>query len=158
MAEESRNVFISHIHEDDEGLKRFKDLLQRKDFQIRDSSISSGTPNDASNEDYIKGDILAPRIQWAGTLVVYISPETRESPWVDWEIKYAHRLGKRIVGIWAHGENECDVPDALDQFADAVVGWDGNRIVDAITGEINDWTSPSGEPRTPRAIARYSCR
>ena len=27
MADDTRNVFISHIHEDDEGLTRIKDLV-----------------------------------------------------------------------------------------------------------------------------------
>lgn len=157
MAEETRNVFISHVHEDDDGLGKIKDLLGTKGFNIRDGSVNTEKPNNASDPDYIKSQILAPRIQWAGTLIVYISPQTRDSPWVDWEIEYAQKMGKRIVGVWAQGANECDVPDALDQYADAVVGWNSDRIIDAITGEINDWRTPSGESRPERPIKRYSC-
>ena len=29
MTQELRNVFISHVHEDDEGLPRLKDLVAR---------------------------------------------------------------------------------------------------------------------------------
>jgi hypothetical protein len=90
-------------------------------------------------------------------MVVYISPRTRDSPWVDWEIEYANKLGKRIVGVWAHGAAECDVPDALDKYADAVVGWNGDRIVDAIDGKVNDWQTSAGELRAARPLKRYSC-
>ena len=158
MAERTRNVFISHIHKDDAGLGNVKDLLSKKDFAIRDSSISADKPNDASNPDYIKSEILAPRIRWAGTMLVYITPETYNSPWVEWEIEYAHKHGTRIVGVWGQGDAECQVPDALDKYADAVVGWDSNRIIDAIEDRINDWTTQSGQPRGDRQIERFICR
>ena len=61
------------------------------------------------------------RTSWnAGTVVVLISPETRNSEWVDWEIEYAQQHDKRIVGIWTHGAAECDIPDALEKYADAM--------------------------------------
>lgn len=157
MVDEYRNVFISHVHEDDAGLAKLKDLLAAKGFNIRDGSINSEKPNDASDPGYIKSQILAPQINWAGTMIVYVSPKTRQSPWVDWEIEYAQKAGKRIVGVWAHGANECDIPDALDLYADAVVGWNADRVIDAITGAINDWNTPTGGPRTQRPIARYDC-
>lgn len=152
-----KNIFISHIHEDDEKLKLLKDLLKKSGFEVRDGSINSDKPNNASNPEYIKSSILAPHIRWARVLVVLISPETRNSEWVNWEIEYAEKEGKRIVGVWDHGAAECDVPDALDQYADAVVGWQGNRVKDAINGVINNWESPEGNPLPPRPIPRYSC-
>ncbi len=158
MPDEVRNVFISHIHEDDEGLDKLKELLANGGFEIRDASITSEKPNEASNPDYIKTEILTPRIRWASTLIVYITPETRDSPWVNWEIECAQKMEKRIVGVWARGANESNVPDALDAYADAVVGWNSDRIIDAITGQTNEWTTSSGAPRSPRPIVRYSCR
>ena len=158
MPDEIRNVFISHIHEDDEGLSKLKTLLADNGLDIRDASITSDRPNNASNEEYIKSQILAPRIRWAGVLIVYVSPETKESMYVNWEIEYAHKIGKRIVGVWAYGANNTDLPKALDEYADAVVGWNSGRIIDAISGQINDWTGPNGEPWPERAIRRYACR
>lgn len=158
MVEETKNVFISHVHEDDDGLGKLKGLLKDNGMVIRDYSISSDNPNNAHSEDYIKSQILAPRIQQSSVLIVYISPETKESEYVDWEIEYAEKLGnKRIVGVWADGENGCEVPDALKDYADAVVGWTGNRIIDAINGDIDDWENPDGTPPTPRQIKRYGC-
>ena len=157
MADDTKNVFISHIHEDDEGLGKFKDLLGSHGMTVRDYSINADNPNNAHSEDYIKSQILAPRIRQSSTLVVYISPQTKGSPWVDWEIEYAQKENKRIVGVWAHGERGCEVPDALGDYADAVVGWTGNRIIEAINGEIDTWENPDGTQSTPRQIARYSC-
>ncbi len=157
MADEVKNVFVSHVHEDDEGLVRLKELLDKNGIKIRDASIRSDNPNDATDPDYIKSKILAPGINWASVLIVLISPDTCESEWVEWEIEYAQKMGKRIVGIWDHGENECPIPDALDRYADAVVGWNGGKIIDAITGKYNEWRLPTGEMRPERPIKRYSC-
>lgn len=157
MADETCNIFISHIHEDDSRLQDLKDLLARNNCTARDSSINSTRPNNASNEDYIKQSILAPAIDWAGTLVVLISHGTHESDWVNWEIEYAAMHGKRIVGVWDNGALDADVPAKLDEYADAVVGWQGNRIIDAIFGRLDNWDTADGGTRAPRDIPRHNC-
>jgi hypothetical protein len=157
MADEVKNVFISHVHEDDDGLSKLKSLLKGGGLTIRDSSINSSNPNEAKSPEYIKSGVLAPQIQWAGTLLVYITPKTKESEWVNWEIEYAEKFGKRIVGIYAHGANECDVPEALEKYADDVRGWQSAGIIDAITGKTNEWHNSAGELRDPRPIKRFGC-
>lgn len=157
MSNTSSRVFISHIHEDDHLLADMKTLLGKNGFKALDSSINSSRPNNAKSEEYIKGEILAPRIKWSGTMIVLISPKTRNSEWVNWEIEYAQKAGKRIVGVWAHGASECNVPDALELYADAVIGWQGNRIKDAICGRINNWEASDGNLRSRRKIAHFGC-
>ena len=157
MAEDIKNVFISHVHEDDDGLGNLKDLLASKGMSIRDASIHSGKENNATSADYIKSQVLAPQIDWAGTFIVYVTPKTKGSEWVDWEIEYAAKQGKRIVGVWGHGDNNCEVPDALKEYADSVVGWNADRIIDAINGKNNSWENSDGSQCAPRPITRYSC-
>lgn len=157
MPDSRKHIFISHVHEDDHRLGPLKDLLNASGMDVRDGSIHSEKPNEASNPEYIKSAILAPRIQWASVLVVLISPETRNSDWVTWEIECAERMGKRIVGVWDHGEADCDMPDALDRYADAVVGWQGERVKDAIDGAINNRESSDFSPAPPRPTKRYTC-
>ena len=157
MPEDMRNVFISHVHEDDGGLANLKELVAKHGLICRDGSITTGKFNSATNEDYIKYQILAPRINWASVLVVYISPETKNSDYVNWEIEYAHKLGKRIIGVWERGESGCELPEALDRYGDAVVCWVGEKIIDAITGESNDSYKPDGSQYDYRLIKRFSC-
>lgn len=157
MADEVKNIFVSHVHEDDSGLQKLKDLAAKHGRELRDSSIDSTSPNNAKSPEYIKTQILAPQIQWAGTFVVYITPKTKDSEWVNWEIEYAQKLGKRIVGIWEHGHAECPLPEPLDKYADAIVGWNGSQILDAIDGKLDGWEKPDGSPVPARPIKRYGC-
>ncbi len=155
-----KNVFISHVHEDDELLPKLKELIANAGMDVRDGSITSDKPNEAQNEDYIKREILAPRIQWASTLVVLITPDTADSWWVNWEVDHAAEQGKNVVGVFAQGATDADIPEALQRCGDAaVVGWQGERVVDAINGNTRDWDKPdTGEPRSPEwSIKRYSC-
>lgn len=158
---DKKNVFISHVHEDDDLLPGLKDLIGRAGMEVRDGSINSDKPNEAQNEDYIKSSILAPRIQWASTLVVLITHDTAQSWWVNWEIKYAVEQGKNVVGVFAQGATDADVPEELRRCGDAaIVGWQGQRVVDAINGQLRDWDKPggSGEARSPEwPVTRYSC-
>ena len=158
MTDDTKNVFVSHVHEDDDGLGKLKDLLKANGMTIRDYSISSDNPNNAKSENYIKSQILGPRIQQCSTLVVYVSPETKDSEYVNWEIEYAQSKDKRIVGVWADSEKGCELPEALIKYADALVGWTGNRIIDAINGKINGCQNPDGSQFSPRDIERYSCQ
>ena len=155
-----KNVFISHVHEDDALLPQLKSLIERAGMVVRDASINSDKPNNAQNEDYIKREILAPRIQWASTLVVLITHDTAQSWWVNWEIKYAVEQGKNIVGVFAQGATDADIPEELRRYGDAaIVGWQGQRVVDAINEKITGWDDPkSGVARSPEwPVARYTC-
>lgn len=153
---DTKNVFISHVHEDDHGLDKIKTLLASKGIEVRDSSIHTGKFNDAKSPEYIKTQILAPAINWAGVFICYVSPKTKDSEWVNWEIEYAAKQGKRIVGVWEQGEKECDLPSALHEYADAMVGWNGDNIVDAINGK-DGWEKPDGAPCTPVKLKRHPC-
>ena len=154
---DTRNVFVSHIHEDEAHIEKLKTLLDGQNVAMRDSSITSQTPNKAKDPEYIKHRVIAPQIDWAGVVAVLVSPGMRDSAYVDFEIEYAQRQGKRIVGIWTHGAAESDVPDALEKYADTVVAWRGEAIKDAICGDRTGWEGSDGVPRAPLTITRYGC-
>ncbi len=153
---DTHNVFIAHRHEDDALLDDLKDLLKGRGVEIRDASITSDKPNTATNPDYIKQQKLAPGIRWAGKVIVIITPDTKNHQWVDWEIEYASKQDKPIIGVWAHGSAGCEVPEPLDRFADAIVGWNADRIVQALDGD-HPFEHPDGTPRGPQRIERHRC-
>jgi hypothetical protein len=155
-----KNVFISHIHEDDALLSDLKDLISRAGMDVRDYSITDEKPNAAKNEDYIKYQILAPQIDRCSTLVCLVSNNTVYSDYVNWEVKYAIEHDKRVVGVYVQGTSNADLPEELDKLGDAaIVGWQGQRVVDAINGDISDWDDPqTGQPRSPEwRLERHRC-
>lgn len=150
-------VFIPHVHEDDEHVGNMTALLAEHGYAVSDSSVTRDEPNRAKDPDYIKREILAPRIADSDVIVALVSPGMRESSYVEWEIEYAKQLGIRIVGVWTENATKDDVSETLGKAADAVVGWRAERIYGAINGEINNWEDPQGQIRPAQEIVHYNC-
>ncbi len=157
MANKIINAFISHITEEEGDIPRLKAMMERHGITARNYSITTDKFNNARNEEYIKGKILGPQIDQTSVLLTHIAPGTKESKWVNWEIEYAHKHGKRIVGVWQRGALGCELPEALGKYADAIVGWNGESIIDAINGDSNHWYNQDGTPFSYRKIKRHPC-
>ncbi len=160
MADEIKNIFVSHQHNDADKIEDFKRLIGNHGIDMHDSSIyENKLRNNATNEQYIKYELIKPQITWAGTLVVLIGKETAKSDYVNWEIKTAAEMGKRIIGVFLQGATEEDIPAELIEHGDNLVGWNGDKIVRAIDGEDMDWEKPDGTLREnkPLDLPRYTC-
>ncbi len=160
MSDESKNIFVSHQHNDADKIEAFKNLIGRHGIDMRDSSIyEKKLKNNAHNEQYIKQELIKPQMKWAGTVVVLIGKDTAKSDYVNWEIKTAGEMGKRIIGVYLQGAKEEDVPKELNEYGHYLVGWNGEKIVRAINGEEMEWEEPNGESRTSNAmgIEHYRC-
>ena len=98
-------------------------------------------------------------MSWASTVVVLVGKETHQRPWVDWEIKQANQLGKRIVGVYVRGGTEADVPPALNDYGTSLVNWNSDSIIDAIEGKVRPFEKPgSSDRREPvHAPSTSSC-
>lgn len=138
------NVFVSHYHEDEDNIGKMRELLG-SDYQIKNSSVTSDKFNRANNPDYIK-TLLRERIKWAKTLICLIGPHTHDSEWVDYEIRQAHKQGKMIVGVYVYGASDSDIPEALREYADAIVGWRKERIIEALTNQKSTFEKADGTP------------
>lgn len=149
MNNKPKNVFISHHGKDDAEVQRLKILINRHGYTLRNSSIDSTKPNNAESESYIKYTLLRPGINWASTVIVLIGEETHSRWWVNWEIEQAQKLGTRVVGVYINGlqQENPPLPEAFTNCANALVGWTGNNIIDAIEGEINNFQNPDGTPK-----------
>ncbi|PVY95455.1 TIR-like protein DUF1863 [Methylobacterium radiotolerans] len=88
-------------------------------------------------------------MSWSSTVIVLIGKNTHKRPWVDWEIRKAHELGKRIVGVFVRGGTEADVPPALEAYKHAQVNWNSDSIIDAIEGRESPFEDPDGGERQP---------
>jgi hypothetical protein len=150
MGDSARNVFISHYNRDEEHIGNLKKLIGDKEgVSLRNYSIDSNSPNNATNEEYIK-KLLREKIANTGTVVVLIGPKTHTRYWINWEIEIAKKLGKRIVGVYVHGASDSDVPENFENYGDALIGWQADKIIDAIDGFIDNMVTPEGEDRLPK--------
>ena len=152
---EIKNVFVSHYHEDEENITKLKDLLS-DDYCIKNYSVTTDKYNDAENEEYIKYEYLRPLINQSSVLICLIGPETHDSDWVDWEIREAEKLGKQIIGVYIQGAKDSDVPPALDELADSIVGWNTDSIERALNGE-RIFTNADGTFRASVSSGRVTC-
>jgi hypothetical protein len=159
-----RHVFISHHHADDEEVGRLTDLLTRRGYDIRNSSIRAKPANQQRLDKGLVKDetirrLLRMKISWASTVVVLIGKDTHTRPWVNWEIEQANRQGKRIVGVYVRGGTDADAPAAMEQYASSIVGWNSERVLAAIDGTDNPFELPDGTSRPPaHPGTRVVCR
>lgn len=149
-----RHVFISHHHADDAEVGKLTDLLSRRGYDIRNSSIRAKPANQRRiDRGEVKDEtirrLLRMKISWASTVVVLIGKDTHTRPWVNWEIEQANRQGKRIVGVYERGGTDADAPAALEQYASAIVGWNSASVIAAIDGTENPFELPDGSARPP---------
>ena len=157
--DKEKNVFISHFNQDDEHIQRLKDRLAERGYTIKNSSIDSTKSNNASNPEYIKR-LLRLRIQWAGTFICLIGPNTHTREWVDWEIEQAYKKGKKIIGVHIHGAGDAEIPNNLKLYGGTVLGWNSvDKIIDAIEGDLPPWENPDGTPKLPSFhLERIKCQ
>ncbi|WP_109316743.1 TIR domain-containing protein [Pseudovibrio ascidiaceicola] len=149
-----KHVFISHHHADDDHVSKLTSMMNRNGFELRNSSIRAKPANQKKLDQGLVSDntikrLLRMKMAWASTVIVLIGKDTHKRPWVDWEIKKAHELGKRIVGVYTRGGTENDVPEALDDYEDARVNWDSKSVMDAIEGKESVFEKPGGGTREP---------
>ena len=118
-----RNVFIS-FHVDDE---HYVDLLrhQAKDnqFGLRFRDYSVKEPFDERWKTQCKE-----RIAQTSALVCMIGSETANRKAVDWEIREAHRQGKKVIGVRVQRNANHPIPQALIDTDAEIVDWNLARI------------------------------
>lgn len=157
-----RHVFISHHHKDDAEVDKLSKLLNRKGYDIRNSSIRAKPANRERLEKGLVKDavirrLLKMKMAWSGTVIVLVGKDTHSRPWVNWEIEQAAKMGKRIVGVWAQGAQESDLSENLIKYRDAMVGWNSENIIGAIDGTDNSSKLPSGVEFPMQQISRARC-
>lgn len=144
------NIFISHQHEDATRIPNVIDMIEKKgNYEVRDSSIyEQKNPNKANNPDYIKS-LIRGQIDWAGTVIVLIGDKTKNSDYVDYEIKYAGKNDKRVIGVFLPGSSDNDIPEALKIHGSALCRMGSTSLNKA----LNDDTTFEDNLRAVRNIS-----
>lgn len=154
MPDKIKNVFVSHHHKDDASVDGLTDMLSGKGYQLRNSSIRVKPENQKRLDQNKVSDrtiarLLRMKMRWASQVIVVIGKETHERPWVNWEVKAAHQLGKPIIGVYENGlKDQVEIPDNLKKYATSIVGWRADSVISALDGK-SQFQNPDGTP-SPR--------
>jgi len=119
-----KNVFISFAYEDidDVNLLRGQAKNDKSPIEFNDWSVSE--PFDSDRAPYIKQRI-AERIAQSSLTVVYLSPHSARSKWVNWEVSESLRLGKRVIGVYSGSTTPSSVPSEITKNRIKCVPWSG---------------------------------
>ncbi|MDY6895747.1 MAG: TIR domain-containing protein [Thermotogota bacterium] len=130
----SEKIFISYDYDND---KQYKNLLvawdknDLFDFKFYDQSVDvSVNSTDAS---YIKS-VIKSRISDSTHLLCLVGSRTYLSSWVEWEIKTAVDLGKKIIGVKIDNGNNS--PSSL---LGVNASWAKSFTFDSIKTAIRGW-------------------
>lgn len=147
-----KNVFVSHHHKDDASVDGVARIAAAKGYQLRNSSVRMKPENQRRVEEKKVSDrtiarLLRMKMRWASQVIVVIGTETHTRPWVNWEIKAAHQLGKPIIGVYENGlKDDVKLPENLEKYATSIVGWRGESIINALEGNAS-FQKPDGTVR-----------
>ena len=128
---EKRNVFISFASEDlrDVNLLRGQAKSGSSDIEFIDHSLKE--PIDSKKADYIKHKIRE-KIERSSVTVCFLSNNTSQSRWVDWEIRESIKLGKGIVAMYKGDTLPKTLPSSIREHGVKPVPWNQKYITKAI--------------------------
>ena len=97
------------------------------------------------------------KMHWAGQVIVVIGKETHRRPWVNWEVKVAHQLGKPIIGVYENGlMDQVEIPENLKKYATSIVAWRSESIIDALEGR-SQFQKTDGTPSSKTDGGNVEC-
>lgn len=109
---DKHDVFLSYTHDAHFIMRRVREILTNAGFTVwNDDDIRSGAEWHPAIEDAIRD---------ADSIVIIITPSTRDSTWVAMEYVYAKTSAKCIFPLLVMGKDEKVIPDYVThlQFVD----------------------------------------
>ena len=122
--------FISHAWTNNGEYNRLATMLKTAiNFDFYNYSVTSHAPLTPRTLREL-GPALENQMRYAQVVLVIAGMYVAYREWINFEIDYAVRTGKPIVGIQPRGGQV--TPRAVSQNAKIIVGWNTNSIVSAI--------------------------
>jgi hypothetical protein len=157
MASEVNSVFICHGSSDKKGLGELVALIEAAGISVVLHQVESSSTLGKQAIADLKSKIYQAKIANTLAIVIYIDASIFDNDLVDWAIRQAAKLNKRVVGIWARTVDRCDRPQAINDYADAVLGWNGTSPVDGVLGKFDGCECPDGNVCEKQRIKRHDC-
>src|SRR5690606_2417372 len=147
MAKKSYNIFISHYEKDDRYVQSLKNRLIESGKEVRNFSVDSTKHKDGRRpSDKVIARLLSMRIKACSTFICLIGQDTHTRPWVNFEIRKAYQEGKKVIGIYTHGNKESAIlPEPMKKYGSSVLGWNSlDKLSDVIEGKKSIFENQDG--------------
>jgi hypothetical protein len=123
-------LFISHAWKYNEEYYKLIGMLDSaSNFIYSNYSVPEHDPVDANNKEKLK-EALRNQIRPVELVIILAGMYVSYSDWIQFEIDFAKSLGKPLLGIKPWGSER--IPQAVQDAAKEIVGWNAPTIVDAI--------------------------
>lgn len=129
--EKIRNVFISFSSDDLNEVELLRGQAKNENSNIAFNDYSLKEPFNSKDADYIKRGIRE-QIRQSSVTVVYLSENTADSEWVNWEIRESLAMGKGVLAMHKGDTPPKRLPDAITENNIKVLPWKQQQINDAI--------------------------
>ncbi|MFC4477317.1 TIR domain-containing protein [Flavobacterium chungangensis] len=142
-----KNIFISHYEKDDVHVQSLKKRLIRDGYDVKNFSVDSTKHKDGRRpSDAVIKRLLDIRIKASSTFICLIGPDTHTRKWVNYEIRKAHLEGKKIIGIYSHGNKDnVELPEAFKKYGSSTLGWNSiEKLGEIISGGNIPFENPDG--------------
>lgn len=121
-------VFISHAWDYNEDYYRLEGYLNKApNFLWTNLSVPEHDPILNSSQLTAR---LNDQMRPANAFLILSGMYVAHSDWIQYEINFARRIGRPIIGIRPWGSER--VPEAVQKAATEIVGWNMDSIVSAI--------------------------
>lgn len=121
-------VFISHAWAYNDDYYRLERLLNAAStFVWQNLSVPEHDPIASSEELTYR---LHAQMRPAHVFLILAGMYVAQSEWIQYEINFARRIGRPIIGIKPWGSER--LPDAVQNAAAEMVGWNTDSIVSSI--------------------------
>lgn len=129
----SRHVFISFSSEDlDEvNLLRGQAKSENTDLEFDDYSLKEAINSERA--EYIK-QVIREKIDKSSVTIVYLSENSADSEWVNWEINESINRNKGVIGIYSGDSVPSKLPPSFQENKCKIINW-GHE---ALMSEIDD--------------------
>ena len=119
-------LFISHAWKYNAEYDRLIDYLaDAENFDYANYSVPEHDPVDGNIEEALRKQIRPVEV-----VLILAGMYVSHSDWIQFEIDFADILGKPIIGIKPWGSER--IPQAVQDKAQEIVGWNTSSIVSAI--------------------------
>ena len=130
------NVFISFCVDDSHDINLLSTLLKNENTNIAFDDRSPRAPFNKKKSDHIKHGIKE-RIRQSSVTVVYVSDNTADSEWVDWEIRESLAMGKDVLAMHEGDTPPKRLPKAITENNIEVLPWNQQRINEAVQEHVD---------------------